>query len=228
MNKWFLNSIRRIDVILFTLSVIIFVVWPQLDIRVSNSFYDSNSHTFIGADSDILFIIYRIFAYIQFPLLIGLIYNLFRFKHKAKHSLRKKCLYLMCCLIIGPGLLVNIVLKDNSFGRPRPKQIETYGGELDYSAPFVYSGECRKNCSFTSGHAAIGFLLIALAWTTRRRVYFVGGILLGSLLGLMRIAQGAHFPSDIVFSFWVIYTSSLLLSTWFKLKIGRQPVLALN
>lgn len=200
-----LRHLLRTDVLLFIASILLFVFWPKLDIAVANQFYNHEAQRFIGVDSSTLDVIYRIFAYIQFPLLIGLIYGLFRYKRQAKNSLRKKCIYLLCCLIVGPGLLVNIVLKDNSFGRPRPKQIELYGGSFDYSAPFRYSGECRKNCSFTSGHAAIGFLLIALTWTTRRREYFIGGLLLGALLGLMRIAQGAHFPSDVLFSFWAIY-----------------------
>ena len=42
-------------------------------------------------------------------------------------------------LLLGPGLLVNVVLKDNSTGRARPSQVLEFGGSHQFSSPFEIS-----------------------------------------------------------------------------------------
>ena len=217
----------RFDVIAVTLCFLVFLIWPALDLHAARVFFDSESQVFFSKDYLIVKVFYEIFAYIQFPMLLGLFgvvgYALF----KKNKTLRSKTLFLICCLVLGPGLLVNLVLKDNSVGRARPKQVVEFGGEHQFTSPFEYSGACQRNCSFSSGHASIGFVFLSLLWVAGRRRYFVGGVVLGGLLGLMRMAQGGHFLSDVIFSFWVVYFSSLFLARVFDLCLhkpeGVQP-----
>jgi lipid A 4'-phosphatase len=110
-------------------------------------------------------------------------------------------LFLALVLIIGPGILVNTVLKEHS-GRPRPGHLIEFGGSHAFM-PVFRSGECARNCSFVSGEAssiyAIGFAIAMLA--RRRRASLLGtAILAGSVVGFIRIAQGGHFLSDIIFA----------------------------
>lgn len=217
MNKAVISLLLRLDTWAFISCIIFFIVFPRVDLAAAALFYDEQTRFYINEWLSI-HVIYRFFAYIQFPILFYLIWRIVAHHRNRRFQIKRKFVYLLCCLIIGPGLLVNIFLKDNSLGRPRPRQIENFGGQHEYAKPFEYSGACKKNCSFTSGHASIGFMLIALFWTTRRREYFYAGIALGLLLGLMRVAQGGHFPSDVVFSFWVIYFSALGLSRLLSLR----------
>jgi lipid A 4'-phosphatase len=109
-------------------------------------------------------------------------------------------LFLGSSLAIGPGLLVNTLLKDH-WGRARPHQILDFGGTAHFSPAVLLSDQCARNCAFPSGHAALGFWLIAFAAVVPERgrmPTFVAAMAIGVLVGMMRIAQGAHFLSDVI------------------------------
>lgn len=114
-------------------------------------------------------------------------------------------------MIIGPGLLVNVALKDN-YGRPRPRQVTEFAG----SQQFRWIGEPtfdRKAKSFPSGHASMGFFWFVPAiyfWSRSRNLAWgLGGLALlhGGLMGFGRMAQGGHWPSDILWSAGVVYVT---------------------
>jgi lipid A 4'-phosphatase len=113
-----------------------------------------------------------------------------------------RAVYLMISLLVGPGLLVESLLKPN-WGRARPKDITVFGGAADYTPPLWIAGECERNCSFVSGHAAIAFWLTAYGFMLPApwRKWGVGaGVAAGALMGWVRIIQGGHFLSDVVFA----------------------------
>lgn len=215
-----LNWLRkRLDVCLLAASIVFFLALPELDLWVAGQFYDAG---FYWNDNVLVRLIYKIFAKIHLLFLLILI-GLSIFYAKKKISYKKfASLYLLSCLLIGPGILVNIVLKDNSVGRPRPVHVTEFNGKMDYVPVFHYSGECRKNCSFVSGHASIGFYAMALFWVTRRRAWLISGISLGAAIGFTRIIQGGHFLSDVVFSGWVVYFTCLTLAKAFQPKLMNK------
>lgn len=116
-------------------------------------------------------------------------------------------IYAICILLsglLGPGLVVNAILKDYT-GRPRPRQIQRYGGEFEYLRPL----ELRHigiGKSFPAGHASVGFLFSTayfLLKRHRRRSAFVAlgfSLLLGGGMGVCRMVAGAHFFSDVIAS----------------------------
>ncbi len=107
--------------------------------------------------------------------------------------------YLLATAALGPGLLVETVLKPH-WGRARPKDIALFGGEHAYTAPFAMAEECTRNCSFVSGHAAIAFWVTAYAFLLPPRWRATGlwaGAGFGLLIGLVRVVQGGHFASDV-------------------------------
>jgi lipid A 4'-phosphatase len=112
----------------------------------------------------------------------------------------RKMVYLLSTVLLGPGLIVNLLFKDH-WGRARPSTIVEFGGKLSYSPPFIFSDQCNDNCSFASGHAAIAFWTFALAMLLPPPWRYRAGwaaILFGLLIGLVRVIQGAHFYSDVV------------------------------
>src|SRR5271154_5111197 len=76
---------------------------------------------------------------------------------------RNALIFLVAALAIGPGILVNTVLKDH-WGRARPYQVEAFGGELQFNPAPLPADQCQRNCSFVSGHAALGFSLVGFAF----------------------------------------------------------------
>lgn len=134
---------------------------------------------------------------------------------KSLKEYRRQSLFLVLLLIIGPGLIINVILKDNH-GRARPREIKEFGGKYEFSQIWV-RGETGKNSSFPSGHSSIGYYMIAPWFLLRRKergkglAWLVGGLGYGSLVGLTRILQGGHFLSDVVWSGGLVYITGELL-----------------
>ncbi len=114
-----------------------------------------------------------------------------------------------CAALLGPGLIIEGLFK-NTVGRPRPVQVDLFGGTSTYQGPFVIGHEPGSHKSFCSSHAATGFALMGLGlgcgpvW---RRRWFVIGTLAGAAAGMGRILQGGHFLSDIIFAFYAVWLS---------------------
>jgi lipid A 4'-phosphatase len=117
--------------------------------------------------------------------------------------------YKSCCLVIiltvalGPGLLVNGILK-NYWGRPRPIEISAFGGPLHYQKAWVI-GVPGGGKSFTCGHCSMAFSLASVAafypyHPVLSIVALTGGIGYGIVMGIARMAQGGHFPTDVLWS----------------------------
>lgn len=216
--------VLRKDVMLCAVLAVVFVAFPQVDLVVSNWFYDSVEQHFYLSSHWLVDGLYQLFAKPQIvllPVLLFLsVFCFFRYRNKCSSKRHKKYVYafLLSSLILGPGLLVNEVLKNNSVGRARPVHIEQYGGDAQFTPAFVYSGYCQTNCSFVSGHAAVGFYFIGLAWLFRRKHAFYLGLAIGILVSFTRIAKGGHFLSDTVFAFWVVYFTNVILAYWFRLE----------
>ncbi len=114
---------------------------------------------------------------------------------------RRQALAIVLMLALGPGLVVNGVLK-NHWGRPRPRDTVELGGTQTYLAPWV-KGESGRGKSFPCGHCAMGFFL-GLGWFVLRRrrpgwavACLAGGTVAGVAIGVARMAAGGHFASDV-------------------------------
>lgn len=133
--------------------------------------------------------------------------------------------YLLLVLLLGPGLLVNVILKDH-IGRARPDKVVEFGGKKEFSPAFYPASECASNCAFVSGHAALGFYPLSMGYVLPRRrlSWLVTGILAGSVVGFARIIQGRHFLSDVVFAFFAVYVVAALTYNLFR-RLGWLPAM---
>jgi lipid A 4'-phosphatase len=109
--------------------------------------------------------------------------------------------FVTLALLLGPGLLANVVLKDH-WGRARPAHVTEFGGPSRFTPPLLIADQCDHNCSFVAGDAAAGYFLLAFALLARKRraLAIAGALAAGSALGGVRIIQGGHFLSDVVFA----------------------------
>jgi membrane-associated PAP2 superfamily phosphatase len=122
---------------------------------------------------------------------------------------------LVLALLLGPGLVVNGILKPEA-GRPRPRNIVEFGGAESFRpvGSIDLSGDGK---AFPSGHASVGFYFFVfyILWRRSRpraaRAALAAGLVGGAVIGLQRIAVGAHFLSDVIWSGGVVYLVPLCL-----------------
>jgi lipid A 4'-phosphatase len=91
----------------------------------------------------------------------------------------------------------------------------------------VKSDQCDRNCAFTSGHAAAGFSFIALYFVARSPLWLWLSLACGGLIGWTRVAVGAHFLSDVVFSFFLVYLISAAVA-WILVTIAPTAAKAIR
>lgn len=132
---------------------------------------------------------------------------------------RARLTFLWLALLLGPGLLVNVVLKVE-VERPRPYQVVELGGPQAFVPAFARPPATARGASFVSGHAAIAFYLITLAWLQprRRRAWLMAGAAFGLAMGATRMSAGAHFLSDVVFAGFAVYFTAAL-AAWLVAKL---------
>ncbi|MGV6809387.1 MAG: phosphatase PAP2 family protein [bacterium] len=148
--------------------------------------------------------------------------------------LRIYAVFILLTFVLGPGLLVNTVFKDH-WGRPRPDAVQQFGGHEPYLPPLRYYAD-GDGKSFPSGHSSVGFALFAfwLIWRKRNRwlnqLLLISTLSMGILIGLSRMAAGAHFLSDVLWS--AVIPIMVMLALYYPIlnipRIEQQRVLRQN
>ena len=166
--------------------------------------------------------VFDLLARVSGSLLLVYVLASLKWKGIAPRGRRRAATFLLLVLLIGPGLIVN-TFKD-AWGRARPVNVEELGGDRRFTPALLPSDQCKRNCAFTSGHAAFGFWWMAPAFVDRRRrgMWLALGLALGLGIGLLRIAQGGHFVSDVLFSGWIVYGTMLALRALFLRRPRRR------
>ncbi|MET0407801.1 MAG: phosphatase PAP2 family protein [Hyphomicrobium sp.] len=191
---------------------LLFCTFPAIDLDTAGLFYKGNGvfvgkggGIFTGAPTTIAdFVrkgIYFSFVALCVLTVIGAAVSLIR-KADVLGLSSTKWLFFAASLLIGPGLVGNAILKDN-WGRARPVQIVEFGGQKTYSPPLLPADQCDHNCSFVAGEASMmftTFFAAALLFPALARRLIITGVVLGLFSGLIRMSQGAHFLSDVVFA----------------------------
>jgi membrane-associated PAP2 superfamily phosphatase len=135
-------------------------------------------------------------------------------------TLKRAGLMILLALILGPLLLTNGVFK-GYYGRPRPVQVEEFRGNRPFQPVLLPSFNTKEN-SFPSGHAAAGFALMLPFFVLRKRhpywaaTALAGGLAWGGVMGSVRIVQGGHFFSDVIWAAGVVYFSGLAVDAWLE------------
>lgn len=150
--------------------------------------------------------------------------------YKQRRSWVRPGLFLVLLLVIGPGVLVNVVFKEY-WGRPRPREIVQFGGTKEFLHPWQ-KGVAHKGRSFPSGHASAAFYLSAPFFLLRRRnpreaqLYLAGGLLFGVLMSIARITQGGHFLSDTLWAWGMVHLTAVALYYLLRLDQDDTPTAA--
>jgi membrane-associated PAP2 superfamily phosphatase len=199
--------------------------FTDLDILVADFFYEENGRfwfreTLVGRWSPELAPVLAVLALLY--IVVVFLGSVWIEKLRAQRLVAG---FMLVCLALGPGLIVNTVFKDN-FGRPRPFDVERYGGSMPYM-PLWEPSPQLPGYSFPSGDASVGFycgLPAFMIWRRNRKLawrFVVLGLVLGSAIGLGRVAWGAHWVSDVIWSAGFIYITGLIAYWLFSLPWGQ-------
>ena len=201
----------------------VFALYPDLDLAISRPFYDAVKHDFplrfvpflYGLRDDAQWIVAAAVA----PAIVALAVKLVLPRRRMLISARA-VIFLLSTLVIGPGLIVNVTLKDY-FPRSRPIDVPQFNGDERFTPWWDPRGGCPKNCSAVAGEASGAFWTLApavLAPPQWRPFAYAGALVFGAAVGGLRIAFGGHFFTDVVFAgvlmFLLIWIVHGLLYRW--------------
>jgi len=198
-------------------------IFPNIDLAFSRRFFDPVSKAFLVARDETALVVRDGFVYVitalAVPAFIALAVKLI-FPRRPMLIPGRAVVFLIATLALAPGLVTNVVLKDN-WGRPRPYSVQQFAGPETFVPWWDPRGGCDKNCSFVAGEGAGAFWTLAPAALTPpawRAVAYAAALAFGAGVGGFRIAFGAHFLSDVifagVFTFLVIWLVHGLIYRW--------------
>lgn len=208
----------------------------SIDLVISSWFYDSTAHAF-PLRSTFFFdtvlhhwakyvVILATCVVVAFLLLTWVIPALARW--------RTTLLFLALAMVLAP---LTVSLLKLLTDRPCPWDFVEFGGLEPYTHLLEFRGQAHaRGMCFPAGHAATGFALMAFFFACHHERHYalarcalLAGILAGVLLGIGRIAQGAHFMSHVLWSGLVCWLVMVGLYTLlFTPKQGNRAPLAIR
>lgn len=210
---------RRALAIVLTVFVVlslVFLLLPGIDIAVSRwaggpdfafaARHDPALVTVRAAGMAVTRVVIIVLVLIGLAKLIG--HRLGRILGTAEY------LFLLATFAIGPGLLVNGLLKE-FWGRPRPVQTDLFGGAWTFMPAWVPGGACLSNCSFVSGESASSMWLVALAFVVpgrERLTVALVTLVWGGVMSVNRIFFGGHYLSDVLLA-WAL-VAAVIVAGW--------------
>lgn len=206
-NTWFWTIAGT-----FVLLALVPTIWTSIDLLAASWFTGPKSP--VGAAN--WWWVELLNAYVpaafRVVLVMGLVAWIVATKLPKWHAWRLPMAFLVIAGILGPGVVVNLVFKDQ-WQRARPYQVEHLGGTQKFSRAGVMTDQCDNNCSFVSGHVACGAFFVSLGLVHRRRRYAwaTGGVVAGLTIGFARMAAVDHWFSDVLWAFPITLGTSWLV-----------------
>ncbi len=212
---------------------LVFGIWPHLDLALVAPFFDPERHGFWRHYTPpyprLRDVSTWLITLLVVPALVALVLKLVRPRRPLLIPGRAVILMLLT-LALGPGVVTNVVLKEH-WGRPRPIDVTEFGGAEHFRPWWDPRGDCPKNCSFVAGEPSGAFwtlapaALVPLHW---RALAYGTALAFGAAVGVLRMAAGAHFFSDVafagVFTFLVIWLAHGWLYRWPRTRISDAAV----
>ncbi len=216
---------------------VVFGIYPELDLKLAALFFDPQTRSFpLKASAWAAFArdaaMWITWAMV-IPALGALVLKMWRPDRPLLISGRA-ILFLLTTLVLSSVVLSNVVFK-SYWGRPRPVVVTQFNtGEfnrLDFVPWWDPRGGCARNCSFFSGEGSAAFWAVApaaLAPPAFRPLAYVAAMAFGTATGVMRMAFGGHFFTDIaaagIVTFLVVWLSYGLLYRWPKTRISDEAI----
>jgi membrane-associated PAP2 superfamily phosphatase len=212
---------------------LVFGLWPELDLTLAAPFFDPARGGF-WRSYDPFFLKLRdaatwIITLIALPAGVAIALKLI-WPERPMLIPGRAVVLMLLTLALAPGVVANLVFKEH-WHRPRPIDVGQFGGSEHFRAWWDPRGDCPKNCSFVAGEPSGAFWTVAPALLTPvpwRALATAAALVFGAAVGLLRMAAGAHFFSDVVFAgvftFLVIWLTHGWLYRWRPTRITDAAV----
>ncbi|WP_417070654.1 phosphatase PAP2 family protein [Niveibacterium terrae] len=209
---------------LFAFAALAFSVFPQIDLAAARAFFVPGSGFPLGETAFAQGIYWLVWGGARLAIAAFLLLWLASLAAKSGwlRARRRWFGFMLLAIVIGPGMIVDVGLK-NHWGRARPEQIRDFGGAQTFTVALRPASECARNCSFVSGHVSGVAALMSFGWLAapaRRRRWLAASIAASLLVGVVRIAQGGHFLSDVVFAWYAVWIGNAL-AAWLLARTGQ-------
>ena len=224
------QALKDFSILIFLLGLLTLIFrFTNLDIRMEHYFYSPDKGWMLQYKPFWDFI-YRFGIFPGYILAFcGLIMISVSYWNTNYLRFRKASLVLVFTIIVGPGILVNLMLKDHT-GRPRPRDVTEFGGTENFLC-VCEKAPTNEGKSFPCGHCSMGFYIAIpyLFYRGRKKILaytFLGtGICYGVLIGIARMMAGGHFASDVI---WAGGLTWLIALTGFWIfRPDKPPVIPL-
>lgn len=196
-----------------------------IDRAISDAFYDHTIRQFVAKENALIDLVLYRGAKVAMTVFAFALAGLAIWQIRAGHPVLR--LRHLAIGVLG-SILIPLVIATlkNKTGVECPWSLTQYGGAMPYMTLWesLSSPDSAGRC-FPAGHAGGGFILFPWAVcyfraNTRLALLLAyGGVFFGGLMGLTRIAQGAHFFSHTLWAAWVALCITLILSAIFLPKI---------
>jgi membrane-associated PAP2 superfamily phosphatase len=218
-------GMQCLGLLLTAIALLVVFDGTDLDIWISNFFYDAAQKNFPWKEKAWFERIFHV-GLKNLMLWSGVLTALGMLVwgvRRKKLSLRQWGMCVAAMIFIPLG----IVLLKWMTHRSCPWSLDVYGGPVHSTGllaqlldPDVHdAGQC-----FPAGHSAGGYMWMGWAlavWQTHtywRKAFLWTGLFAGTFLGLTRVMQGAHFVSHVLWSGWFAWAIALLLAWLFRLE----------
>lgn len=212
------------------LIVALFTLWPELDLLIATALADDGGH-FIAQETALPGTLSAYLRrWMEIATLLALLYTAWLWLARSPDRDWRRCwTFLSACLVVAPGIIVNLLLKEH-VGRARPAHLSLFGGDKTFTPAFRITDQCASNCSFTSGEAALAatwvFALGCLLWgglSPRGRGWLLGlGAAFVALVAGLRVVLGRHFPSDVLASILIAGLTALVFYRVMAVRTARH------
>lgn len=197
-------------------------LFRDIDLSLSRRFY--NDGQFVWQDNAVAKVMGKGIpeVLVGIAVVIFLVWLTGKFRHKDYLGINTKVMLLTSgTMFLGPILIVNGIFK-SFWGRARPRDVVQFGGDKLFTPPLEISDQCQWDCSFMSGHTAVAFWTLSLALLAPRKYRSLAisvVLVFGTAMAVVRIGQGAHFFSDVLFSALV----NIALVLWVYKRLFEKP-----
>ncbi|MGK6316944.1 phosphatase PAP2 family protein [Neorhizobium sp. DT-125] len=198
---------------------LIFAAIPELDLIVSRLFWEPVAGFIFSENSTLIAFrdANRLLPWVVAGVAITLLIPNPFLRHLKFPPAPHKLLFVLTFFAAGPGLGVHLIKM--LVGRARPRALEEFGGSALFTPPWEITDQCVRNCSFISGEAASAFALLTLVVFVRPKYskpYLAVVGIVTAAFSLNRVVLGAHFLSDVVIAWNVMFALAVVLWRWFS------------
>src|SRR6516162_5324902 len=212
---------------------LLFGVYPELDLEISGLFFDPHrENLWLGITRPIWLMrtgATWLTALIAAPAFVAFAVKLL-FPRRPALLPGRAVMLMIVSLALAPGLLANGILKER-WGRPRPIDVTVFDGTDRFLPWWNPRGPCPKNCTFIACEPSGAFWTVSAAVVALPpwRMLAAGAALaFGAADGVIRMAAGGHFFTDVVFAgvftFLVIWVLHGLLYLWRATRVTDAAV----